>query len=666
MAIKKGFEAFMCGIAGYFGFPGRSESRSALLRKMISAISHRGPDQTGIHAGRGAGLAHARLIIIDLATGMQPMSNDDRTVWLAFNGEIFNYIELRRDLVARGHVFRTQSDTEVVLRLYEEKGADCVDDLNGDFAFAIWDGRRGRLMLARDRMGVRPLYYAERGGCLYFASEIKALLEAPDIDAVPDPVAFDQILTFWFPLAPRTPFKDIAELPPGHVLIAGEGHVAVRSYWRLDYPDAAEAGEWDGRGEDDIAEELRALLIDATRIRLRSDVPVGAYLSGGLDSSIIAAAVKRIVPDRLKTFSVTFESDEFDESAFQRDMVRALNTEHADIRCRAADIGRLFPAVIRHTERPILRTAPAPLFALSDLAHRSGFKVVLTGEGADEVFAGYDIFKEAKLRRFCARQPESRLRPLLFRRLYPYLPQLQSQSHGYVSAFFTAGGAEPDDPLFSHLPRFRTTAGTKLFLSDAIRQQLGDYDALAELRDGLPAEFGHWHPLSQAQYLEAAHLLPGYILSSQGDRMSMAHSLEGRYPFLDHRLVEFAARIPPKLKIRGLREKHVLRESMKDLLPAGIGERTKQPYRAPDSQCFLGPDAPDYLHDVLSVGAIDAAGIFDADAVDRFLSKCRRKSALGTRDNMALVGIVSTQLWHRAFVERDRQMESGVAPRAVA
>jgi len=281
----------------------------------------------------------------------------------------------------------------------------------------------------------------------------------------------------------------------------------------------------------------------------------------------------------------------------------------------------------------------------------SGYKVVLTGEGADEVFAGYDIFKEAKLRRFCAAQPGSPRRTQLFRRLYPYLPGIQNQSQRYLVAFFASGLDDTDDPLFSHLPRFRTTAGAKAFYSGDLRESLGDYDALADLRDHLPEAFGRWHPLCQAQYLEAAHLLPGYILSSQGDRMAMAHGVEGRFPFLDHRLVEFASRIPPKSKMRVLREKHILRKATEDLLPPVISDRPKQPYRAPDSQSFSGDDAPAYLDEVLGAAGIANAGLFDARAVGKLAAKCRNRPFIGFRDNMALVGILSTQLWHRSFIE---------------
>lgn len=656
----------MCGIAGFYGTPDTPVPRALILRRMIGAIAHRGPDGQGVFDDDRAALGHVRLSIIDLATGAQPMPNADRTIWVTFNGEIFNYVELRQDLISRGHSFRTTSDTEVILHLYEEMGPDCVNAFNGDFAFALWDSRQNLLLLARDRMGVRPVFYAVRNGCLFFASEVKALLQVPGISAELDPLALDQIFTFWFPLAPRTPFKDVFELPPAHVLIARPDQITVRRYWRLQYPDAGDDRALNEHGEEAIAEELGDLLLDATRIRLRSDVPVGAYLSGGLDSSIITAMINQMVPEKLQTFSVTFGSAEFDESDYQQEMVRALKARHASVACGAADIGRLFPTVIRHGEQPVLRTAPAPLLALSGLVHKAGFKVVLTGEGADEIFAGYDIFKEAKIRRFWARQPQSQSRPRLFRLLYPYLPGLQGQSQKYLEAFFGSGLAETSDPLYSHLPRFRTTAGAKIFFSDALQESIRGYDALADLRESLPAEFDRWHPLSQAQYLETAHLLPGYILSSQGDRVAMAHAVECRFPFLDHRVVEFAARIPPKLKIRGLREKHILRESARTLLPPMISNRVKQPYRSPDSASFVGSNEPDYVEGCLSTTELAANGWFDPRAVDKLVRKCRTQAHAGFRDNMAFVGVLSTQLWHREFVSGATSSPSSDLPALVA
>ncbi|MDI3308941.1 MAG: asparagine synthase (glutamine-hydrolyzing) [Acetobacteraceae bacterium] len=655
----------MCGIAGLYGRPMPQPPTRALIRRMVEAVAHRGPDDRDVLLRDDVALGHARLSIIDLAHGRQPMLDETGEVAIVFNGEIFNYLELRRELIARGIRFRTDSDTEVILRLYQVRGTACVDALNGDFAFAIADRRQGMLMLARDRMGVRPLYHARAGdGRFCFASEVKALLEVPGITAAPDPVALDQIFTLWLPLPPRTAFRDVQELPPGHLLIVTADRAELRRYWRLEFPRRGEQAP-DAR-EDAVAEELRELLTDAIRIRLRADVPVGAYLSGGLDSSIVALLARDLAPARLRTFSVTFEMPEFDESMHQREMVAALGTEYQSVRCTNADIGAMFPDVIRHIERPILRTAPAPLYRLSGLVRRAGFKVVLTGEGADEILAGYDIFKEAKLRAFCARQPDSQRRPLLFRRLYPYLPGLQAQSPAYLRAFFGAGLDRVGDPLFSHLPRFGTTARAKLLFSDGLRADTAGYDALAELRESLPGEFAYWDPLHQAQYLEAAFLLPGYILSAQGDRVAMAHAVETRFPYLDHRLVEFASRIPPRMKLRGLREKHILRRSMEGRLPAAISRRPKQPYRAPDGQPFFGPQAPDYVQEVLSRHAVAEAGYFDPPAVERLARKSAAQGSLGFRDSQALVGVLSTQLWHRTFIGRNAQSPPAIPAAAFA
>lgn len=655
----------MCGIAGLYGRPMPQASTKALIWRMVDAVVHRGPDDQDVLVRDDVALGHARLSIIDVANGHQPMVDETGEVALVFNGEIFNYVELRRDLVARGVRFRTDSDTEVILRLYQERGTACVDALNGDFAFAIADRRLGRLMLARDRIGVRPLYYARtHDGHICFASEIKALLQVPGISAEPDPIGLDQIFTFWLPLPPRTAFRDVQELPPGHLLIATAGRVELRRYWRMEFPRRGEQAPEAKEGA--IAEELRDLLTDAIRIRLRADVPVGAYLSGGLDSSVVTMLARDLAPSRLRTFSVTFETPEFDESAHQQEMVAALGTEHQSVHCTAADIGAMFPEVIQHVERPILRTAPAPLYRLSGLVRGAGFKVVLTGEGADEVLAGYDIFKEAKIRAFCARQPNSRRRPLLFRRLYPYLPGLQAQNPAYLRAFFGAGLDRIGDPLFSHLPRFETAARAKLLFSDGLRADTAGYDALAELRDSLPDEFAFWDPLHQAQYLETAFLLPGYILSAQGDRVAMAHAVEARFPYLDHRLVEFAARIPPRMKLKGLREKHILRRSMEGRLPAAINRRPKQPYRAPDGQSFFGPKAPDYVHEALSRRAVTEAGYFDPPAVERLARKCAVQGSLGFRDSQALVGVLSAQLWHRAFIEKDVQFRPALSAAATA
>ncbi|MET3926715.1 asparagine synthase (glutamine-hydrolyzing) [Devosia sp. 2618] len=637
----------MCGLVGYVRTDLPQQAGEPLLRAMTDTIAHRGPDAEGLWAQTGIGLGHRRLSIVGLADGQQPMLSADGNLVIVYNGEVFNFVELRTDLESRGHSFRTGSDTEVILHLYAEYGPDCVSYLNGDFAFAIWDQAKRRLLLARDRIGVRPLFYAEHEGGLYFASEIKALLRVPGIEAEIDPIALDEIFTLWAPIPPRTGFKGISELPPAHLMVVDDHGRRIERYWSLDYPDFGETA--DARPEAEIADELLALLDDATRIRMRADVPVGAYLSGGLDSSITTALATRHTPHQLSTFSVSFASAEHDESEFQQIMAEALGTAHANVHCGTLDIAQNFPQVIAHTERPIVRTAPAPLYLLSGLVREQGLKVVLTGEGADEVFAGYDIFKEDKVRRFSARQPGSSFRPLLFKRLYPYLPNLQNQSAEYLAAFFGARSDVLNDPLASHRPRMRSTAAAKLFFSGDLRATLGGYDAAETLLGQLPEAFARWHPQHQAQYLESRFLLPGYILSSQGDRMAMAHGVEGRFPFLDHRLIEFANRIPPKLTLKGLTEKHILRKATEHLLPPSIGNRTKQPYRAPDSQAFAVANAPDYVRDLMGKDAIAATGLFNPAAVEKLVAKAGTSGVDGFRDNTAYVGILSTQLWDRTF-----------------
>lgn len=632
----------MCGIVGYFGPDVAPSSAEPLLRTMADAVAHRGPDEVGIFADGEIGLGHRRLSIVGLADGQQPMHSLDGNLAISFNGEIFNYVELRSDLIAAGETFRTGSDTEVLLRLFELFGDRALDKLNGDFAFAIYDKRNRRLTLARDRMGVRPLYYTWQNGTIIFGSEAKAVLAFPGVEAEMDIEALDQIFTLWAPIAPRTAFKGISELPPGHLMVVQSGRATSRAWWSLDYPDA---GDTTTRSEDDVADELLALLDDATRIRLRADVPVGAYLSGGLDSSIVSALAARHVGDRLRTFSVTFESAEHDESAFQTEVVRALGTNHTSIATSGGDIAAAFPGVVAAAERPIIRTAPAPLLRLSRHVRDAGYKVVLTGEGSDEIFAGYDLFREARVRRFVARNPLSRIRPHLFRRLYHYLPGIQSQSAEYLAAFFGAGADRLDDPLFSHRPRFRATAQTKLFYSEDLRAVLNGYDATADLAETLPERFAKWHPLHQAQYLETRQLMPGYILSSQGDRVSMANAVEGRFPFLDHRLVEFAARIPTEMKLKGLDEKHILKRAARGLIPASITARQKQPYRAPDSISFR--DAA-YVDDALAT----PTGLFNPIAVQKLAQKSRGGVMSGFRDNAAFIGILSTQLWHRQFATK--------------
>lgn len=634
----------MCGIVGILNLTNPNPVERGDLLRMLAPIRHRGPDGFGVYLDAHTGLGSARLSIIDLAGGDQPISNEDGSVWIVFNGEIFNYIELRPPLEARGHRFLTQTDTEVVVHLWEEYGPGCLNKLNGQFALAIWDANKNSLFLARDRMGIRPLYYTEHDGRLLFGSEVKTLLSYPGMAARIDPTALQEIFTYWSTLAPKTIFEDIWEIPPGHYMLAGSGRRDLQAYWKIDFTQAPA----NGRSREDYQAELQELLIDATQIRLRADVPVGAYLSGGLDSSTTTAIIRNYTDAPLDTFSISFSDPDFDESPFQRRMAEFLGTQHQVTYIRHEDIGEMFPDVIWHTETPILRTAPAPLFRLSQLVRDSGYKVVMTGEGADEILGGYDIYKEAMIRRFWARQPESQLRPLLFNRLYPEIRHMPNSS-AYLASFFGAGLMDLNAPDYSHQIRWRTTARTRRFFSPDLKARL----AGAEIRQvEYPPRFWDWDPLSQAQYLESTVFLPQYLLSSQGDRVGMAHSVEGRFPFLDYRVVEFCCALPPQLRLFGLNEKYLLRRIAAQWLPEEIWQRRKRPYRAPIHRSFIQPDwMPAYVGELLSPECLQAAGLFDPEAVGGLVAKLNAGKRVGETDDMALAGIISSQLVWRQFVD---------------
>jgi asparagine synthase (glutamine-hydrolysing) len=647
----------MCGIVGALNYRDDRRIELRVAQRMLGAVRHRGPDQFGVYSFADGPhrcmLGSARLSIIDLAGGQQPISNEDGTLSLVCNGEIYNHPELRADLERKGHRFSCMSDSEVILHLFEERGPDCLDSLNGQFALALWDEVAKRLFLARDRCGVRPLFYTMVGGALVFASEIKALLAFPGVTAAFDLDTLDEIFTFWSPLESKTAFAEIRSLPPGCWLLAApDSPVQVKRYWQLSFPRSG-AEELDD--VDEAAEQLQELLLDAVQLRLRSDVPVGAYLSGGLDSSAIAALVCRGFQNRLESFSIEFSDSDFDESGYQNRMARFLGTRHHRVACSHADIGCAFPRVIWHTEVPILRTAPAPLFLLSKLVQDSGFKVVLTGEGADEFFAGYDIFKENAIRRFWARQPNSSWRPSLLGRLYPYLGRLQTVGSAYQQHFFGRELLTTDDRAYSHAVRWKNTARTSRVFSEHVRAALEaksrglrpDFIAKCDL----PNDFAGWSSLAQAQYLEATIFLPEYLLSSQGDRMSMAHSVEGRFPFLDHRVIDFCSRLAPRLKLFGLREKFLLKRIMRGVLPDEIVDRPKNPFRAPVQACFFPGGKPlPWVADALSPAAVRKAGIFAPDRVAILAKRSQDSRPLTEMDGMALTAVLSTQLVHQLFI----------------
>ena len=632
----------MCGLAGVARRePRRGGVSVEMLDRMAAALRHRGPDGSGRYADARVGLAHVRLSIIDVAGGAQPLGNEDGSVLIVYNGEVYNYLEMRAELIAAGHQFRTRCDTEVLVHAYEQWGTAMLERLNGQFAFAIYDRRKSQVFLARDRFGVRPLFYSCSGGDLWFASEAKALFASGEVEAALDPIGLDQVFTFWAARPPRTVFRDVASLEPGCYAIWQDGTLRQGRYYELDYPEAREEA-------NDALPTLDGLLDSSVALRLRSDVPVGGYLSGGLDSSISCALAARGSPFSLRTFSITFDDPQLDEGEFQQLVARELQSCHYIRAIGPHDVASVFPDVVRHAETPLVRTAPAPMYLLARLAREHDIKVVLTGEGSDELFLGYDLFKETALRQFCLRQPGSRVRPRLFDRLYPYLDPRGRRGDFWRRSFLEAGS--PDDPLFSHLPRFLLTSRIKEFYSADLRAAIGEHDALGELRDNLPSRFTTWSALNRAAYLEMVTLLSPYLLSSQGDRMSLAHGVEARYPFLDTRVFEFAARLPTSSKLRGLKEKAILRRWARDVVPPAVQQRPKQPYRAPDVPAFFTAAPPEYVAEVLDEANLARTGLFEPAAVSGLVRRCRAGTALGFRESQALVAIISTELWQRYFL----------------
>ncbi|MBI4938860.1 MAG: asparagine synthase (glutamine-hydrolyzing) [Nitrosomonadales bacterium] len=646
----------MCGIAGIVRLSDGAPlpDKESLLR-MAGALTHRGPDEFGVYRDDHAGLAHARLSIIDLATGQQPMADESGTTWIAFNGEIFNYLELREELIALGHHFRTRSDTEVIIHAYRAWGEAAFGRMNGQWAVALWDSVARRLVLSRDRVGICPLHLCEHGGRLYFASEVKAIFAAnAGIPRAFDPAGIAQTFTFWTIVPPQGVFRGVTELEPGHIRVYENGSVRERAYWTPRYPVLGDPGSrFQGTLEDAVIEVRKALDDAASLCMLRADVPVGSYLSGGLDSSLVAALGQRFAGDRFHTFSLRFEDAEYDETGYQRLMAQKLGSEHHEVVVSRSDIARVFPEVICHTERPVLRTAPAPLFLLSRLVRDCGVKVVLTGEGADEMFAGYDIFREGKVRRFWGRQPGSAIRPRLLERLYPYLARSPVSQQAMARQFFGRNIAAYQTPGFAHDTRWHTTGALKRLLSKDMRAAVENRDPVAEFLAALPADFARWSPLAQDQHLEIRTLLSGYLLSSQGDRMLMANSVEGRFPFLDKNVIALADSLPPAYKLHVLDEKHVVKRAAEGVVPREILARKKQPYRAPDALAFIAEDAPGYIDEALSEDSLREANVFEPQAITQLLHKCRsrgRNGQLSNADNMALVGALSTQLLYRQFI----------------
>jgi asparagine synthase (glutamine-hydrolysing) len=629
----------MCGLAGIVRPHAAQVVDEQALLRMVRAIGHRGPDGFGLALDSGAGFVSARLAIFDVPRGWQPVAGPGGSL-LVYNGEVYNHPELRAELATRGESFATTCDTEVVLRLLEREGVSALDRLNGQFAFAWWQPARRRLTLVRDRFGVRPLYHRlSEDGSLVFGSEVKALLASGEVRAEPDLAGIDEVFTLWGPRSPRTCFRGVQQVRPGGLVVWESGRIVDdRTWWQPEL--RLEAGP-----EVDLEELLR----DSVRLRLRADVPVGTYLSGGLDSSLITALAQAETEHELRTFSIAFDDPRYDERGHQEAVATALGTTHHVVDAAPRDIAEAFPEVVRHVEMPLVRTAPAPLYLLARAVREQRITVVATGEGADELFWGYELFKEVVLRELYAREPD-RAKELLDR-LYSYLGPAAARRGPAWRRFLLQTGAD-DLELGSHLTRAKATGAVKAFYRAEVAAEIGPTASFDRLRAELPASFRHWSRLERAAWLELATLLEPYLLSAQGDRVSMAHGVEGRFPFLDHRIFAYSVRLPAEKKLDGMREKVALRELAAKVLPLEIAERGKQPYRAPEIAPFFVPDTPEWVEDTLSASALDESGLWDGERVQGLVRRCRAGRATGMRESMALVGILSTQLWHREFVGR--------------
>lgn len=646
----------MCGICGIVNSKTESVPDKELLFRMLGRLKHRGPDASGIYRDRTAALGHTRLSIIDLEGGTQPMSNEDESIWITFNGEIFNYIELKEQLIKKGHVFKTKSDTEVIIHAYEEWNVSCFEKFNGQWAFALWDIRNKKLIISRDRHGIRPLYYTFHNNLFYFASEIKAIFADNSVTREFDPAGLNEVFTFWSPVAPRTVFRNIYELKPGHYGIIKDNNLFTKAYFNIDFPEAGKERNID---LDRNTEQLYNHFLEASKLRFtRSDVPVGAYLSGGIDSSISSAVVTNYTKSPLKTFSIRFKDSEFDEGKYQEEMVKHLKTEHRDVAVSNKDIGRVFPKVIWHAERPILRTAPAPLFLLSKLVRESGYKVVVTGEGADEVLAGYDIFREEKVRRFVSRDKKSKKRTDIILNLYPWMVRSPGSIPAFGRAFFSQS-LDQADPGFSHRPRWNTTSSIKLLLSAYMNEEMAKTDVINELLKSIPLKNNKWDSLCRSQWIEMATLLSGYILSAQGDRMLMANSVEGRFPFLDCNLIEFSNNLPARHKLLALNEKYILKKAFSNMIPEIILNRPKQPYRAPDAASFFFDGNMDWLDEITHESIIKESNLFNPKAVSVLLNKCKNVKGLkmSNTDNMRIVAVLSGLLTYKYFIKGNGNFE---------
>lgn len=635
----------MCGICGVYEYEDRNAVSEQALLAMLRAIVHRGPDDEGTFIeAPSLALGMRRLSIIDLAGGQQPIYSEDGGVVIVFNGEIYNYLALRTYLEDRGHVFKTSSDTEVIVHLYEEKGEDCVQDLRGMFAFAIWDRRRKKLFIARDRLGIKPVYYTLSNGALIFGSEIKALLQHPAVEARPDLEGLSHFLSLRYVPAPQTMFQNIVALPPGHVMSCDEHGVTTRCYWDISFvrdPDAKI------EREEVYAERLDALLHESVEMRLMSDVPFGAFLSGGIDSSTIVALMSKYLNEPVKTFSVGFHDDGagFSELTYARMVAERYQTDHHEVFIEPHSFTDLMEDVIWHLDQPIADMATPATYMLAKFATQH-VKMVLTGEGGDELFAGY------------ARYAGERFSPL-FRRIPKPARRLAVEASMRLPglrrpkiALYALSFANEPRRFVNWFPLFNYDMKVSL-LSPRFKAALTDVSSASIFAEHL-ARTDAPDPISRLLYVDSKLWLVDDLLA-RGDKMTMAASLEGRVPILDHKLVEFAASLPPEFKVNRLARKYLLKKVSRTLLPDEIIDRKKQGFPVPLLLWFRDEARP-FVRDVLSPSAIKRRGLFNLDYVEKLLDEHEQ----GFADHALLIwGLLNVELWYRLFIDEQARMRVG-------
>jgi asparagine synthase (glutamine-hydrolysing) len=622
----------MCGIAGVFE---NNVHNHKIVSNMINLLTHRGNDSMGEYDDEKVILCHTRLAILGLEDGQQPVANHKKNIISITNGEIYNYQELSAILKGKGYEFSDHCDTNIIPYLYEEFGLKMFEIINGQFAMAIWDKESSKLILARDKFGEKPLYYRKTNKSVFFASEIMPLLLAEESSEV-NTECLKDICTTWVPVGNKTVYKDIYSVGSGAYIEIDNKDIVSNSYYKPIFFNSC----YENKTKKQLIYELDLIMQKSIIRHINADVPIAFYLSGGLDSSLIAAIASANSRERIHTFSLSFCENSIDETRYQDVISEKFNTMHHRLKVSEDDIVDSFYDVVLHLQTPILRLGSVPMFLLAKYVHSKGFKVVLSGEGADELFGGYDIFKEVKIRSFCQKETQSNDRALLYKKTNSYISDFHNVNSAALAAFFNQ--VSSDDFFSSHAIRFRFGKYCSQFFSADVKASLKEYSVIDNIKADLPRFFSNYSDIAQAQYLEIKTFMENYLLSSQGDRAAMAYGVECRYPFLDFDVIDYALKLNDRYKINVLNEKYILKELAKKYLPNEITNRIKFPYRAMISHKRLLKD--DRVMNAISENKIEKCNIFDAHAVRKFIDKINEKENITEKELMLLLFICSTQI----------------------